>query len=208
MTEISDQKQLHETIIDHSDANTWMDAKKEWILVFIYDRQSNCICGHFIVENCVIYNATTDISLVVGNVCINHFNEPMLTVKSVARACLTGLHNGTRTTANKDLIDVAHRTRVLSFNEMAYYKKMTTGKNSRTRFDPTHEYYNAKATQNRDKINVLIKLGFSAERPNCNCGKPAKPRQSSKTLRYFYSCADGGYVNEKWKDCGFSKNVQ
>lgn len=208
MTELSDQRQLRETVIAHSVASTWQLAKKEWRLVFIYDEESNCVCGHFIVENCVIHNADTDSTLIVGNVCINHFNEPALTVKSTARISLTKLHDGTRTTANTELIDVAQRTRVLSVSESQYYKKLTTGKNSRNRFNPTHENYNANAVQFRHKINMLIMLGFSATRPRCNCGKPAKPRQNSKTQSYFYSCADGGYVNGKWKDCGFSKNMQ
>jgi hypothetical protein len=208
MSELSDQKQLRETIIAHSIADTWKDAKKEWRLVYIYDEESNCICGHFIVENCVIYNGSTDATLIVGNVCINHFNEPMLTVKSTARVCLAALNKGTRTVANADLLDVAKRTRVLSTNETQYYLKLTTGKNSRTRFDPQHEYYNHGAVQFRDKINTLIKLGFSSARPHCNCGKPAKPRQNSKNLSYFYSCADGGFVNNEWKDCKFSQTVQ
>lgn len=208
MTEESDQAALRDAVIDNSKADTWNDAKKEWKLVYIFDLASNCVCGHAIVQNCVIRNTLNSNELIVGNVCINHFQEPALEVPDVARNSLRGLNNNTSETANEELLKIAFRTSVLTFMEKENYTKITTGSGSRVRFMVEHERYNASLTAQRDKINRLIKLGFSAQRPICDCGRPAKPRINGKTNQAFYSCYNGRFQNKQWtSDCKFSQNA-
>lgn len=204
----SNQKLLREIVIANSEADKWTKAKKEWDLVYIFDQESHCICNHSIMENCEIRNRHNGNRLIVGNVCINHFDEPDLRVEPAARKSLQTLSSHTSHTANESLIDVALRTKILSPGEANRYIRITTGRGSRTRFDPNNSNYDDSATFFRDKINRLITLGFSEHRPQCQCGEPAKPRMNGKTQEYFYSCYDGKFLSGKWtSSCWFKSAV-
>jgi hypothetical protein len=50
--------------------NYWMIANRN---IDLPDCVENCICGHFILENCYIENITTGEVLVLGNCCIKRF---------------------------------------------------------------------------------------------------------------------------------------
>lgn len=199
-TENSDQKLLRRIVVENSVADDWESAKTEWELMSIYDKVNECICTHRIVENCVIRNRNNAKELIVGNVCVNQFKEAKLSVPKLCRTSLKKLqlrrrnpetHNIPK--ANRALIEVAVRLKILSENEGKFYNKAPT---------------NSKKMEFRRKINYLIMLGFRDKRPECHCGELAKPRQNSGTKEFFYSCYDGRYVNRIWRSrCNFSLDV-
>jgi hypothetical protein len=189
LSETSNQELLHAVIIEHSISKEWQVAKTEWDLLYIYDRRRSCVCGHVIVENCVIRNRNTLKELTVGNVCINHFGEAKLEVPHGARQSLKRLR-ATPTTSNatSQLLEIAVRTGILYDGERNFYVSQTTGKGSRNRYNPAHLKYDGEAVAFRSKINRFILLGFAANRPLCLCRERAKPRQNSKTKALFYGC--------------------
>lgn len=87
-----DQELLQRIVIENSQAENWIEAKKEWKLKSIYDRASHCIGRHGILEICVIYNDETNRELIVGNVCVNHFDEKNLSVPKSSRTSLKNVY--------------------------------------------------------------------------------------------------------------------
>jgi hypothetical protein len=190
--EESDQTKLHQLVISESIGETWAAAKQEWRLISIYDADSYCICGHRIIENCIIRNKNNDKELIVGNVCVNQFDEKSLTISHTARQSLTKLNDSVTTRrANEDLVEIALRLGILSKAEHDRYCKETNGKNSRNHYNMKHVKFDRKKLEFRTKINMLIRLGFNNNRPLCQCASPelCKPRQNSQNKTYFYSCS-------------------
>lgn len=179
--ESSDQELLQQIVIAHSQGDSWIVAKSEWKLESIYDKASHCICKHFIIENCVIRNEITNKILIVGNVCVNHFQEKRLEVPKSSRISLKKLHQdrGGVTKANQDLVGVAVRLNILTSKESKWYNTARIDKKCRQR---------VTNLEFRKKINFLILSGFIKDRPYCRCKELAKPRQNSGTKKYFYSC--------------------
>jgi hypothetical protein len=206
--EESNQKELQRRVIKLSESDLWTEAKTEWILLYIYDKENHCACGHRIYENCVIKNVKTEAKLIVGNVCINQFKEDELHVEPSARQSLKKLIDDPGNTfANAHLLSVALRTGILSKAEHTEYSKKTTGPGKLNRYNPSkydggtqNEQYNTERLF-RAKINGLIVLGFSAQRPECTCGLYTKPRQNSHNKSFFYSCV-------LWPNgCDFTQNA-
>eukprot|EP01039_Chlorochromonas_danica_P010320 gene10320-11421_t len=188
MSETSDQELLKRVVIENSRANDWQTAKTEWQLLTIYDEpDGHCVCHHTIREHCVIKNCLNDNELIVGNVCVNHFNEEQLSVSSNCRSSLKKvLGHVEQVNANKDLLELALRLKIISQNEHDEYKFNTTGRGSRNRFKSDHPDYDDEAFQFRLQINTFITLGFVVNRPRCNCRQYARPRKSD--YGYFYGC--------------------
>lgn len=47
-------------------------AVDEWVYFGeTYEDESTCICGHWIVQNCVVHNTRNNNTLILGNCCIN-----------------------------------------------------------------------------------------------------------------------------------------
>lgn len=132
---------LREAILVESESKNWMTAKKEWSLVLIFDEKSHCVCGHHIVQNCVIHNDINGKELIVGNVCVNQFNETKLEAEDSAYASLARMKKAGHAKANKALLELAHRTHVITESEVSRYVKLTTGKGAKNRFDPSHAWY-------------------------------------------------------------------
>lgn len=186
-----DLESLQMGILEKSKADNWSDAKQEWTLQTVFRCESSCLCGHRIMENCVIFNDLTDQEVVVGNVCINHFNEESLRVPASVSEWLRRFERNPETRANHDILDLAVRLQFISERERSQYIDYTRGPGSRSRFDEGHPDYDGCAVQFRDKINRFLQLGFVKSRPKCHCGKFARPRQSSKDPnRFFYGCFD------------------
>jgi hypothetical protein len=190
MSESSNQDLLRQKVIEASFADTWEKAKLEWSLVTIYDQLGgSCECCHRITQHCIIWNDQTNRELVVGNVCINHFKVKKLFVPVTARACLKRIRKSIHSArANKHLLEVAYRLDIISEEEQGMYSKYTTGKGSRNRFRTNHRDYDGMAVEVVEKVNTFIVLGFRGNRPKCNCGKFAKPRQNEPTKDYSYWC--------------------
>lgn len=67
---------LSKEIVALSEANTWYEAKLEWLLDNVYEAEEpeTCLCGHFpIIEICVLRNKENHNSAVVGNCCVKKF---------------------------------------------------------------------------------------------------------------------------------------
>lgn len=155
--ESSDQQLLQRIVIENSEAGDWIEAKKEWKLVSIYDKPYQCICKHKILENCIIRNKNNNNELIVGNVCVNHFKEDDLLVPKSSRTSLKRLYgNPKNAKSNKALIDVAIRLKILTINEGKKYSNLKTGARS-DRYQQNVDF--------KQKINKLIMLGFTANRP-------------------------------------------
>lgn len=186
--EKSDQAQLIKMVIQHSEGDTWKDAKKEWKLVTIHHYSNNCICGHDIYQNCVIRNKNNQNELIVGNVCINHFDENGLKSQYSSHRLLSNLIDGSIQRASSKLLDLCVETNVLLPNEKVYYQRLGRGKDSKNRFDPSHNLFDNNIFNTRRRTNNLIILGLHSARPKCFCNQYAKPRQNPQTKLYFYSC--------------------
>jgi hypothetical protein len=188
--EESDQKKLKEVVIEHSQGTTWDKAKKEWFLFTIYEEKSNCVCGHFIVENCLIQNKLNKKMLVVGNSCINHFQESWLVVPSNCFSSLKKLLSGGHH-ASDGLIGLAVDLGILNSQEAKFYKKITSGKGSRSHFDPDHDDYSEKKTKLKNHFERLIMYGFRPA-PCCRCKVHMKVRSKKNeggSFSYFYGCS-------------------
>ena len=68
---------LFDEVLSVSHAYSWEEARQEWSLEQLYrdiSDETNCACGKESIHNiCVIHNAITANSLVVGNCCVNKF---------------------------------------------------------------------------------------------------------------------------------------
>lgn len=60
-------------IIKLSDSDNFNEAVKEWYLIGLDEEKTNCICGQFIINNCIIQNKLNHNISIVGNVCIKKF---------------------------------------------------------------------------------------------------------------------------------------
>ncbi len=183
MAEVSNQQLLQQNVVNASVADDWEVAKREWDLVSIYSNPSTCVCGHEIVENCVIQNRNNNNRLIVGNVCVNHFGEQAL---SNCRTSLKSITNAPdETWADAELVDLAGRLHILSHKECIEYHGLRESGNS---LHPDHPDFDGQMFDQRWKINQLLILGFSKDRPLCMCDLPAKPRMNNRHGTFFYSC--------------------
>jgi hypothetical protein len=165
MEEDSNQDKLKDIIIENSESETWYEAKKEWDLQYIFQEESNCICNHFIVDNCVIKNRNNGNELIVGNVCINHFEEAKLYVDKKVFSSLKNLT--CENNANEELLKQAVFLGIISENTKHFYEDITTGRGSRNSFNKDHKNFSQKKWNSRKDINLQILAGFSKDRPKC-----------------------------------------
>lgn len=189
----SDQKKLMEVVMSNSQSKIWATAKKEWELASIYWHESNCICGHYITENCVIRNKLNGKELVVGNICVNKFGEKGLEVLPAVHSSLRRLRasspeKGELVHAAPELVMIAFSLGILSESETRWYLRWTRGKGSRSRYYRDHEDYDEEKDLIRRKINCLMLLGFERSRPRCGCGTHARPCQRADGS-YVYTCS-------------------
>lgn len=180
-----DPEKLKEIVIFHSVSDTWESAKREWKLKRIFLSQTECLCGHDIMENCVIVNINNHHELIVGNVCINNFENEKLTVPPSAFDSLRKL--GPDSKANKALINLAVEAGIITTESADFYNQITSGNGGRKHYDRTHEKFSEKKYDIRKRINLEIYLGFKNDgSPHCECDLPMTLRQSK--LGYFYGC--------------------
>jgi len=74
---MSYRKQFIKDIVDMSQGNDFTRAKLEWYLVELWKEQNHCLCGHFIIQSCLIKNDITGHEVVVGNCCVKKFLNNM-----------------------------------------------------------------------------------------------------------------------------------
>lgn len=201
-------EQLRKYIVACSASHVWDAARQEWVLLTVYRDKNRCVCGVHIVNNCVIYNAMMNSTLVVGNVCINHFDNPLMAVSDSTLDALDRIRNNHRTNkASPELLELAQRTRVLTTGDAALYKDITIGDGARTRFNPSHDNYSQENFGQRKQLNVLLLMGFSKRRPICDkcglymmCRRRDKYKYQSTYDGYFYVCNNNGVHPSNYKN--------
>lgn len=188
----SDQPLLKRTVIEHSMADTWEEAKKEWDLLTIFTEESNCICNHFIMDNCEIRNERNGNTLIVGNVCIHHFEEPKLNVPEKCFEQLKTIQQDPTKFVGVELLRLADGHSIWSARTSQTYRNIVwgdkeeelTNRNKRRRSS-----LSGPQSKLIEKLNRLLLLGCSKERPKCpqhNCYM--QPKQNSKDHNFFWGC--------------------
>lgn len=199
MEEGSDQNLLREIVLENSQSNIWYEARQEWQLISIYyEPDSRCICKHVITENCVIMNKFTKAELVVGNVCIEQFEDPKLSVGKEAMKSLRAIYlDPSHSRANSYLLDIAHRLTIIGSQDYKLYRQITKGPGAITRFNRNHRKFSLIDFIARRRINTQIKMAFNAKRPRCStCNKFMLPRRRTDNkdrnddTGYFYVCCN------------------
>jgi hypothetical protein len=110
------QWRLREEILALSEADDWLDARKEWTLIDVFfEHDQSCLCSHTpITENCVIANGLNGNTTVVGNVCIHQFmGMPSHRIFD----CLKRIGADLDKALNHDTIDHFHGQGILSWEE-------------------------------------------------------------------------------------------
>lgn len=98
---MSNFKTLKTEILRLSQADTWTQAIKEWILVGVHisEEPETCLCGHTpIKEMCELLNKVTWNTAYVGNVCVTKFiriptNRIFSCVRKITKDPSAGLNN-------------------------------------------------------------------------------------------------------------------
>lgn len=197
---------LKREILDRSVAKTWMRARDEWALSYIYYCQGGtCLCTHTpITEHCVIKNRLNLVTTIVGNVCIKQFPSRLMHVEDSCWACLRRLRDDPiHINLNLALLELAQRLCILNPREVEDYRKMTAGKGSRNRHNPESSEFDVDSYWLRAQINRRVLYGFHKDRPRCECKPPlpATPRYTPKRSSYFYTCWRG------YGGCGFRVTI-
>lgn len=196
MEGLSDQRALKEAVLEASVAKTWRKACQEWQLESIFSEPSQCVCGHFIVDNCIIENIHNGETMIVGNVCVRHFDNPDLRVPKSAYASLKNIEKAPEAcTANAALLDLAVKLNIIEQSQMDFYEKITSGFGCKKHYDKDHEHFSLRKYIFRRMINNLIKLGCRANRPRCKtCDEFMMPKRrrdcknANNDYGYFYVC--------------------
>lgn len=118
-------KHLKEILIESSVSDTFEDAIHEWTEIgryFVMNDDYYCVCGKpNIHELCIIENILTGNKLTLGNCCIDRISS------SDSRfffKALTKISNDRLRSANKALINFAHKQNVFDHWEFAFYSNI------------------------------------------------------------------------------------
>ncbi len=143
------RRQLAEHIVPLSEANSFDDAKSEWVVVRFewHEESGNCPCGHYIKEFCYIRNLLNGNETYVGNVCVNKFMG--IDTGNVFDG-LRRIKNDIYANANEDLIEYAYSQGYL-YGDKEYDFLMST-KRKRKLSEPQLEW--------KRKINRRILKGI------------------------------------------------
>ncbi len=189
----SDQTQLQQVVIENSEANTWNNAKKEWDLVTIFSENSHCICNHFIVDNCEIKNRNNGKTLIVGNVCINHFGEEHLKVDKNCFDQLKKITKSPTKPAGVELLNFARKHKIWEDNVNDIYRNTVWTKGTNPTNRNKRRALTIKQSAVVQRLNRLLVLGCSKERPQCpvhHC--KMRPKQNWTTKELFWGCPKYG----------------
>lgn len=118
-------KHLKEILIKESVSDTFEDALNEWSEIdryFVINDGYKCTCGKpNIHELCIIKNILTGIELTLGNCCIDRISssDSRFFFKALAK-----ISNDRLRSANKALINFAHKQNVFDPWEFAFYSNI------------------------------------------------------------------------------------
>lgn len=203
---VHDRKALMAAVLERSqEQNDWNEARREWDLIYVYQQPGHCVCGHYIVDRCVIRNRLTNQQLIVGNVCVNNFNTAKLRVTKKVFQSLKKLYEGHKTFAVcTDLIDLARHNHILDSETAAEYVASSYGLGSRAQCNTASAQFNYSSYHLRVDINGLLALSYKPGKPQCNCGLDARIRLNMMTGVLFWTCP---FVGTK-HDCKFIENAE
>merc|ERR1712130_533927 len=152
-----------------------------------------------------ITNERNQNTLIVGNVCVNHFDVDRLRVSGNARTCLQRLIESPDSSANEELLDIAERLNIINAEERRIYTELTTGPGSKSRFNPGHEKYSPKAVALRSKINSFLTTTFQPSRPRCATCQSYKRFKQNCYERKFLDLSEHGSARQEI--CSLVKSV-
>lgn len=114
---------LVEVITQHSIADDWIQAKKEWVPFDFYCDNSGtlgCCCGKLpIINICVIKHLVSDDTLIVGNCCITKFMD--LPISNKIFTSLTKLRKDISKSLNIDVIHYLKEINIINDYEYQFY---------------------------------------------------------------------------------------
>lgn len=126
-------------------------AKIEWKFVYLYQKESYCLCGKAIVNCCVMENIYTKEHIVVGNECVNKF-------KGDDFSKIFNELNKIRKNVDKKFknrtLDFFYKRGLLNETEFNFYKQMLDWKKMS---------FKQKSWLNRLNIMLLEKINRQSE---------------------------------------------
>lgn len=159
--EISDQALLRRIVIKNSFARNWKNARLEWDWSYMFQEESQCACKHRIFDNCVIVNRRTGKQLIVGNVCIGHFERDEFINAPAAHKSLKKLiKNPNNRKMNVPLLEFSVECDVLTQEEMDAYTKMTKGDGSICHYQIGHHRFRKDLYIRRRELNGKVLRAF------------------------------------------------
>lgn len=73
MKETTNNKKFKEVLLAQSESKDYNSAIKEWKLLYVTEKENNCICGHHIIKNCVFKNKHNSSVITIGSTCVKKF---------------------------------------------------------------------------------------------------------------------------------------
>jgi hypothetical protein len=148
---------LSTEILKRSRAADWATARREWVLIDIYeaDEDETCLCGHHpIREICVIKNTLTVAVTEVGNVCVKRF----LGIRSdLIFTALRRIKKDATKSLNEDAIVFFHQARVINAWEYGFLQ------NTKKKWALTRPQMRTRIGINRRIIEIVAKRGLQGQ---------------------------------------------
>lgn len=139
-------------LMKKSASKNWDDAKKEWVLDFIFmEEGQTCLCEHYpITENCVIKNLVNGNVEIVGNCCITK-----ITGDDTSKKLFQALRSNR---INIHVIDYAFKKNIINDWEFKFLKDVWRRRKKTIKQKLKYDYL-------KDKIfeNVKTKKGDRSE---------------------------------------------
>jgi hypothetical protein len=144
---------LREEIVALSVSPDWRQARREWELAAVWfaapGEPGTCLCGHRIVEHCVLVNRRNGNRATVGNVCVTRF---MGLGSEAIFAALRRIVKDGRGALNAEAVEHAHRRGWINDWERRFYldviRRRSPSERQRTK---------------RTEINERVLRGLSAD---------------------------------------------
>lgn len=114
------QQDFFTKIASLSSSNDWDKAKNEWVLDNVFIDESHCICGHAIIENCVIRNKVNGNDCVVGNCCVKKFMSEEIGSKEIFSS-IRKLQEKIDATMNHETVRFYQKKGVINDWEAGFY---------------------------------------------------------------------------------------
>jgi hypothetical protein len=116
---------LKEEMLGKSRASSWDEARLEWSFheAYMNATPTHCLCGHGILERCVLHNASTNCFVLVGSRCVREFMHELCQVVPVGAifASIRRVRADPSKSFHGHLVKWAHAKRHISDRALAWY---------------------------------------------------------------------------------------